>query len=865
LLQNKDISNIDPNHVNGDPYNKTCLVIASQRGLHEFMEALLNHGADPDLVCRFHDGNTAIHFAAEMGYLEAIHCLVRHNVDLNVINKRGETALHVSARHLSQTGSDNAEKCFLYLLKETDMSLHHRNIEGQSAVPEVVGKCSEDTLRALLQHQDLRPEDRKLILENHPELEYDAPEICEPTYTHDDAYMDLKNGNINRFTENFKIEFTNRTDLIETTFLQLACKMGFPDVVKFLLTNEADINKCGTQESKPPVHLACYHGQCDILKLLCAQNKVNVNLWEEKTLLHSVLEGVGISKGASQRYRKCFDYLLQNNKTMKIPLNHRDRFGHTVLYHALQVKDEYFAEVLLAHGAYVGSQNDFGFCPLDDMEPETLETALDKCVECSREDGHNDHILKLKFNFNILKPPGICDDSNGQRDDELGEFPQESLPEMFPLYFISQSEKLWHLIKHPVLLIFLHLKWNRINMLFYLNMIFYIIFVIFLTADILSYSSMCCEYGEDCGPSWIRGVLLPLFGVLIFRELMQFCMLPEKCSYFCNLENCLEICIIITTALIVGGICSKILAAISLLLAWTVIILHLSCIYSLAIYSEMMKRVTLNYMKFLFWYSPLIIAFTFSLYKLNHIDVSSKENDSPYLAQNMSTNFYSNLSMSLLKTVVMMTGEFDASNMSFNHGGYFIFLFFILMMTIVLMNLLNGLAVSDTQAIKNNTELVTYRSKVKLVHHFESVVFASSHIVNGGCGSKLTGGNQSIWHSLQRRLQRKISLFPDILKDGSLSIVFNHAARYKSKNFKKEDVEFRPDTCCTIGKCRVGFHLDTGVLEAAKNIADRAAKKSEEKNNHIVKRITRIEEDIQGCMEKLKTMEQFLKQSTENT
>jgi ankyrin repeat protein len=872
MLQNKDINNIDPNHENGDPYYKTCLVIASQKGLVEFMEALLANGADPNLICRHRNGNAPIHFAAEKGHLDAIKCLVRHHVNLSVINKRGETALHVSARHLAKTISDKAEECFSYLANQTDMSLSHRNTQGQSAISEVVGKCSEDTLQKVLQCCDLRPEDRKLILEKYPKLKVDAREITEPPYTHDDAYMDLRNGNIDRFKKNFKKEFANKTDLIETTFLQLACKEGLLDVVEFLLSYEADINKSGTQERKPPIYLACYHGQYDILKYLSTESNINVKLVEEKTLLHTVLEGVRDRRAAPDSYHECFDYLLQENEMLNIPINHRDSCGHTALHYAVQEDDDYFAEALLVHGAYVGSLNDFGFCPLNDMDSETLERALDKCVECSR--GNESNKYTLKFNFNILKPTAICDESKRPKDVEPGELPQERLPEMFPLYFISQSKKLGHLLKHPVLLIFLHLKWNRINVLFYLNMIFYIIFVIFLTADILSDSSMCCECSRDSEPKWIRVILVVLSVVLVFRELMQFCMLPEKCSYFYNLENWLEIGIIVTTVLILVGSCSKILAAVTLLLAWTEIILQFGCIYTLAIYSEMMKTVTLNYMKFLLWYSPLIIAFTFSFYKLYHSEASSKENDSSYMVHNMSSNFsthdddggfYSNLSMSLLKTVIMMIGEFDASNMSFNHGGYFVFLFFIFMMTVVLINLLNGLAVSDTQAIKDNAELVTYRSKVQLVHHFESVVFGGSRNGQGGSGYKLIGRTLSLWCPWQWRLQRTISLFPDILPDGSLCIILHQGTRYEGTKLKKEDVEFRPDTCCTIRRYRIGFHLDREVLEAAKDIADRTAKESEQKKNQILNRIARIEEDIQGCKKKLVTMEELLKHLITNT
>jgi ankyrin repeat protein len=866
LLENKDTNNIDPNHEYSDPYYKTCLAIASERGLVEFIEALLHHEADPNLICKTRRGNAPIHFAAEKGNVHAIKCLVGHPAtNVSAINRYGETALHISAQNL--TKNDKAEECFSYLVSLPGMSISHRNVRGRSAISEAIGKCSGDTLQQALQRHDLRPEDRKLILDNHPELKDEAPESIEPTYTHDDAYMDLRNENLDRFKDNFKEEFANKTDLIETTFLQLACKEGLLDIVEFLLTCGADVNKIGTHESKPPVYLACYYGQYDILVRLLKTKGVNVDPVDGKNLLHTVLEGLSARRTARDKFRACFDYLLQENETLNIPINCGDSHGHTALHYAVQQDSDHFAKALLAHGAYIGSLNDFSICPLNDINPKTLEAVLDRCVECSRR--NKDKEYTLKFDFSILKPAERCDDCERLTDVESGGWPQERLPEMFPLYFISQSNKFGHLLKHPVLLVFLHLKWSRISMLFYLNMIFYIIFVIFLTADILS-DSKTCE-SRELETRGVRVVLIFLFVILVFRELMQFCMLPEKLRYFYNLENWLEVGIIITTGFTLLGSCSKILAAVTLLLAWTEVILQFGCIYTLAIYNEMMKRVTLNYMKFLLWYSPLIIAFTFSFYKVYHNESFPEEKGDTYSAHDKSGNFsmqedgidfYRDFPMSLLKTVVMMTGEFDASSMSFSHGGYFVFLFFVFMMTIVLMNLLNGLAVSDTQAIKNSAELVTYSSKVKLVHHFESVAFGG--LLHDRCGYQLIGGPPSISSSWQGRLLRAISLFPDVLPDGSLSIVFNQGTRYIDGQLRKKVMEFRPDTCCTIGKYRIGFHLDREVLEAAKDIADRAATESDDEMNQIVNRIAKMEEEIQECKKELANVEELLKQLINN-
>jgi hypothetical protein len=227
--------------------------------------------------------------------------------------------------------------------------------------------------------------------------------------------------------------------------------------------------------------------------------------------------------------------------------------------------------------------------------------------------------------------------------------------------------------------------------------------------------------------------------------------------------------------------------------------------------------------------------------------------------QDNSVDFYSDLSMSLLKTVLMMIGEFEASNMTFDHGAYFLFLFFVFIMTIVFMNLLNGLAVSDTQAIKNEAKLVTYKSRVKLLHHFEAVAFG--YRVHGRFGYKPLGRFPSFSCVWQEKFLSKISLFPDVFSSGSLDITVDQRTPYTCRNLKKkEKVEFRPDPRFTIDKHRIGFHLDSEVIEAAKDIAVRTARVSEHKTSQIVNRLAKIEEDMQGCKKQLETLEGLLKE-----
>ena len=61
--------------------------------------------------------------------------------------------------------------------------------------------------------------------------------------------------------------------------------------------------------------------------------------------------------------------------------------------------------------------------------------------------------------------------------------------------------------------------------------------------------------------------------------------------------------------------------------------------------------------------------------------------------------------LSSLKTLVMFVGEMDYTDLQFHHWlGQVIFVLFIFLMIIVLMNILNGLAVSDIHKIQEEVD-----------------------------------------------------------------------------------------------------------------------------------------------------------------
>merc|ERR1719495_2420733 len=89
--------------------------------------------------------------------------------------------------------------------------------------------------------------------------------------------------------------------------------------------------------------------------------------------------------------------------------------------------------------------------------------------------------------------------------------------------------------------------------------------------------------------------------------------------------------------------------------------------------------------------------------------------------------FFDNPWWSFVKTATMFVGEIEFSDIPINleNGlwpiGYIYLLSFIFLIVVVLMNLLNGLAVSDTAVIREKAEIVTYIIRVETISCFEAV------------------------------------------------------------------------------------------------------------------------------------------------
>ena len=562
------------------------------------------------------------------------------------------------------------------------------------------------------------------------------------------------------------------------TLLQLACVHGHDKVVAFLLQRDCKPNLTTPTEGRTPLLIAAHHGYYKILDVLKRCPKVNfaaVEVGTGKTVLHQVflrdsakhLDGRNVSNSS---YQKCVKVLLGkgyprshamfHSQIGKI-INYQEKLdGNTALHLATMQADQDIIKVFLKRGANMGVKNFREKTAVESILPDTLNEFLSE--DCIEHDGIiTDEDFRLTFKYDFLAPPILSEKmlERSKEQQEEAEQPAASedtaLPETEALWYLSTASKRHRaLLKHPVISSFLWLKWQRIRTLFYINLFLYILFVIFLTAFIfLRYGGYSVQppiprvfpkaAAADDGGGMARenpennefnksnqmalifltvGLTI-LIAILGLRELFQVFVSFKR--YFFSPENLMELLILILSCIIIydqdgGGVSFDVkrhLAALCILFTWTETLILVGRHPRLSTNITMFTTVITTFFAFLLWYSIIIIAFGISFYIMMHEDHKEGEPDSDY-------PFFDTIWLCLFKTSAMFVGELEFSDIPFtgNVISYLIFLSFIFLIVVVLMNLLNGLAVSDTGLIRDEAEIVGWSARVELITYTESML-----------------------------------------------------------------------------------------------------------------------------------------------
>lgn len=404
-------------------------------------------------------------------------------------------------------------------------------------------------------------------------------------------------------------------------------------------------------------------------------------------------------KSEHSDYSKCFYILLQSED---ININATDKSGSTALHYAVKYRNNIIIEELLKHGAYIGAKSSFGTLPIEGINPELLENHFNSCIS-SNGLKIGDENFEICINYmNLL--PEICS-STGRRNKSSTKNRKQTIiaEEMTAISYIAKSKEYRYLLQHPLITSFLFLKWHRLSLAFYINFLIYILF----TISIITHTVLKFRESENETVTIIFG-LFSWIGIayMILREFIQVIISPLH--YCCAFTNWMEVSLIILSVVTCieptyDRETQKVIAVFTILLISIELCILVGSlpVLSISTHMLMLDAVCRSFLKSFALYSIFVITFSLCFYILiGKPEKLQGKLDTEYTTEEENGDFnkFTNPLAAVIKTIVMLTGEFDAGDIEFDSFySYLLFLLFVLLMSIVLFNLLNGLAVSDTQ------------------------------------------------------------------------------------------------------------------------------------------------------------------------
>jgi len=700
---------------------------------------------------------------------------------------------------LGEIPKDRFLRCISLLLGRSDLKVNRPDKDGLTALSRTIMLSRKDMALAILRHKNRRHglnldtflgssygrSIREAIERTFPEM---LPELPTPLQENPDSpsvasqlLASLQKGDFSGFKTFLKSSSVNLIHWYDEpyhcTITEIACQLkNRENFVKELLRAGVNPNTINPLTSQSLLHLAVKRGNTNLLHILLCVQGINVNIKDSRgrTPLHCLAGVQCRNKADSEHVQKSIGLLLGESG----PLNHKNpavdisaitSAGETALHIAARMGSSETVLTLLRHGANIMYRISALQPPLSDIDPSVLEHFLDACIDSNDESPLQQDYM-LSFDYNFLKP------IKGSHESKSGKKQQYFDPEMPPLNYLTRKHKFKHLLKHPVITSFLTLKWKKIRFMYFTNFAFYSLFLVVLTWCSFLKGNVKDESNEGHGngnttekpdpvsegetikqnESNLNGdgsehtvaftFLCTLLAILVLREAFQFFMSPK--AYVKYSQNWLLWVIIVTTVNVcldtATNVCPECMA-VSLLLAWAQFVSFLGGFPVLSVQLEMLKAVAWTFLTFIICYCPLFFAFGISFYTMFR-NSGSTEDDF----------FSSNLGMSMLKIFIMFAGEFEASDIPFDAAPYtshLVFIVFVFLISIVLLNLLNGLAVSDAQSIRNDAEILSLSARVKLISYIEKT----------GCG------HIKFFSVLSNLPDRKLRVFPN-RKEGRVEV-----------------------------------------------------------------------------------------------
>lgn len=276
------------------------------------------------------------------------------------------------------------------------------------------------------------------------------------------------------------------------------------------------------------------------------------------------------------------------------------------------------------------------------------------------------------------------------------------------------------LLKHPVCESFLHMKWILVKKLFSVYLVFYIIFLAATTCLVFVDFSPTADHMDLQTKEIVRVTcsLVTLISLTLLMLKTLFLMCYNLKLYVKTYQNFNELVMIIVTVLFLifnyfqlYSEATVHLAALTLFFSWFNFTLLLGKLPFAGIYINMIVGISKDVFTFLSLYISTLIAFALCFHIISH-----------------NNDIFKDPVTSILGTLAMMIGEigfvdtFTADRISYHWTTEIFFTLFLLLVSIIIMNLLVGLAISNITSQFQTAGVYRLKMTVVLIGVIEEVI-----------------------------------------------------------------------------------------------------------------------------------------------
>uniref|UniRef100_A0AAY5KP19 Ion transport domain-containing protein n=1 Tax=Esox lucius TaxID=8010 RepID=A0AAY5KP19_ESOLU len=632
----------------------------------ELAEYLIGKGADIDYIDR--KGLSPLLLATNCGAWRTVSLLLSKGANMNIKDKSGRNFLHMTI--LQPKGLRNLPEDVLQL----------------SSVKQLLS--SEDSEGCTPLHYACRlgiHESVRNILGLHVSLEVKA--------------KDKKSG----------LHFAAQYGRINT------CKRLLENITDSRLVNEGD------ERGLTPLHLASGGGHTQVVEMLLRKGALFHSDYRGWTCLHHA---------AAEGFTQTMNIVLAANISL---LDQKDEDGCTALHVAAREGHVAAVKLLLQRGAEIDmNKNKASFfhealqhgrsdvintiIDSDRFVPWSLNPMLDRtcylgvskyiCTNILYQ--YCTHILypyTIEYNFQWLQAPIILK-KQAEINKSLKVQPLAALNAMVNYHRIE-------LLTHPVCQKYLEMKWVAYGSAAHLlNLFIYLLGLLPLTHLIVSLRPSV-NYTSPDNTTHVR--MVPIS----FREVGTL-MFSQRRNYFKDLSNMQDWFSIIFSLLFVIPMffCTPRswhweAGALAIIMSWINFLLYLQRFEHFGIYVVMFQEIARTLFKILLVFFFLLLAFALVFYAVMLNQVRT----------------FRRLDLSLIQVFVMMVGELNYQSnildmyldnkLPFPFITFYMFLVFVIIMPILLMNMMIGLAVGDIAEVQRSAALKRMAMQIELHTNLE--------------------------------------------------------------------------------------------------------------------------------------------------